>query len=227
MSSSNEGGSAAATTQSPDQLQQAAGSPPQRVQSVRQQPQRRPSSPNASSVPITQASGDNTHGRLNQHPNVSEEEAAAAASGERGMPPVYKVGVSEDRNKKCRRTMEDSHAFVYDFGGVKVRLTWSGDHARGSCEGLTPVASLARRDKATLQSLMDTLASTLQSGAVQTSTMCVRPVSLSLLVLLPLPALTHRPHSTSSNNCGLARRHSPSQTCSTRHSTLLTASYPN
>jgi hypothetical protein len=37
------------------------------------------------------------------------------------MAPLYKVGVSEDRNKKCRRTMEDSHAFIYDFGGVKVR----------------------------------------------------------------------------------------------------------
>jgi len=27
--------------------------------------------------------------------------------------------VSEDRNKKCRRTMEDAHSFVYDYGGVR------------------------------------------------------------------------------------------------------------
>ena len=33
--------------------------------------------------------------------------------------PSFRVGVSEDRNRKCRRTMEDAHSFVYDYGGVK------------------------------------------------------------------------------------------------------------
>jgi protein phosphatase PTC1 len=28
---------------------------------------------------------------------------------------TFKVGVWEDRNKKCRRTMEDTHAFLYNF----------------------------------------------------------------------------------------------------------------
>lgn len=32
---------------------------------------------------------------------------------------AFRVGVSEDRNKKCRRSMEDSHAFVYDYAGVR------------------------------------------------------------------------------------------------------------
>ncbi|EGG11060.1 uncharacterized protein MELLADRAFT_33437, partial [Melampsora larici-populina 98AG31] len=31
----------------------------------------------------------------------------------------FKVGVSEDRNRKCRRTMEDSHSFLYSFGDVE------------------------------------------------------------------------------------------------------------
>ena len=31
----------------------------------------------------------------------------------------FRVGVAEDRNKRWRRTMEDSHAFVYDYGGVQ------------------------------------------------------------------------------------------------------------
>lgn len=30
----------------------------------------------------------------------------------------FRIGVAEDRNKRWRRTMEDAHTFVYDFGGV-------------------------------------------------------------------------------------------------------------
>ncbi|POS88192.1 hypothetical protein EPUL_000953 [Erysiphe pulchra] len=32
-----------------------------------------------------------------------------------GRRSTFKVGVWEDRNKKCRRTMEDTHAFLYNF----------------------------------------------------------------------------------------------------------------
>ena len=98
--------------------------------------QRRTSSPNASSAPITLASGSDTKGIVNQHPTTEVDahqgkttNAAAAGAGAGNtstlendqLAPLFRVGVSEDRNKKCRRTMEDSHAFVYDFGGVKVR----------------------------------------------------------------------------------------------------------
>ncbi|KXN67321.1 protein phosphatase 2C [Conidiobolus coronatus NRRL 28638] len=31
----------------------------------------------------------------------------------------FKVGISFDKNSRCRRTMEDAHTFVYDFGGIK------------------------------------------------------------------------------------------------------------
>lgn len=44
---------------------------------------------------------------LNQHPSTEVDKL-----------PTFRVGVSEDRNKKCRRTMEDAHSFIYDFGGV-------------------------------------------------------------------------------------------------------------
>lgn len=102
---------------------------------------RRPSSPNASSAPITQASGAYTGGVVNRHPNseavhselASKDSASsnqhAASSAQTSSTNAaqnsnefiaFRVGVSEDRNQKCRRTMEDSHAFVYDFGGVKV-----------------------------------------------------------------------------------------------------------
>lgn len=32
----------------------------------------------------------------------------------------FRVGVTEDRNKKCRRTMEDTHAYLYNFLGNAV-----------------------------------------------------------------------------------------------------------
>ncbi|KAI8967416.1 phosphatase 2C-like domain-containing protein [Mycotypha africana] len=30
----------------------------------------------------------------------------------------FQLGISEDRNKRCRRTMEDAHTFVFDFMGI-------------------------------------------------------------------------------------------------------------
>ncbi|KAF5858976.1 Protein phosphatase 2C 1 [Aspergillus alliaceus] len=34
----------------------------------------------------------------------------------------FKVGVTEDRNRKCRRTMEDTHAYLYNFLGTPAPL---------------------------------------------------------------------------------------------------------
>ncbi|KAL7418105.1 phosphatase 2C-like domain-containing protein [Mrakia frigida] len=66
-------------------------------------------SPNARSKTITMASGKDTGGELNCHPFVTTETNEL---------PTFRVGVSEDRNRRCRRTMEDSHSFIYDYGGV-------------------------------------------------------------------------------------------------------------
>lgn len=79
---------------------------------------------NASSEMQTTASGLNTHGTLNQHPGTHQPAQAetsglsTALAGTAGKLP-FRVGVAEDRNKRWRRTMEDAHAFVYDFGGVR------------------------------------------------------------------------------------------------------------
>ncbi|SAM78574.1 related to phosphoprotein phosphatase 2C [Ustilago bromivora] len=76
----------------------------------------------AESAPVTVADGIHTHGVLNQHPNLSqskEDGASAQGSGSgatQGM--SFRVGISEDSNKRWRRAMEDAHAFVYDFGDV-------------------------------------------------------------------------------------------------------------
>ncbi|CAG8636910.1 19354_t:CDS:2 [Gigaspora margarita] len=56
--------------------------------------------------------------------------------------PYFHVGVSEDRNRRCRRTMEDSHSYFYDFAGIegqgffsifdghagKQAAEWCGNH---------------------------------------------------------------------------------------------------
>ncbi|KAJ1969999.1 phosphatase 2C [Dimargaris xerosporica] len=35
-----------------------------------------------------------------------------------GQPGTFHVGVASDRNRRCRRTMEDSHSFFYNFANV-------------------------------------------------------------------------------------------------------------
>jgi protein phosphatase PTC1 len=32
--------------------------------------------------------------------------------------PGFQLGICEDRNKRCRRTMEDAHTFIFDYMGV-------------------------------------------------------------------------------------------------------------
>lgn len=39
----------------------------------------------------------------------------AAGESAPGPRSTFRVGVSEDKNKKCRRTMEDTHAYLYNF----------------------------------------------------------------------------------------------------------------
>ena len=77
----------------------------------------------AESAPVTVADGLNTHGVLNQHPNVSQTKQDGAAgqgsSSSANTGPSFRVGISEDPNKRWRRAMEDAHAFVYDFGDVQ------------------------------------------------------------------------------------------------------------
>lgn len=70
---------------------------------------RRPVSQDAKSAQVTQlrAGQQFESGVINQHPPIGSSAGQA-----------FKVGVSEDRNRKCRRTMEDSHSFLYSFGDI-------------------------------------------------------------------------------------------------------------
>ncbi|GAA5942393.1 PP2C family serine/threonine-protein phosphatase [Sporobolomyces koalae] len=87
---------------------------------------------NAITVPETLADGTETFGELNCHPisptqttsestPVSTTSTTTDPTSGRGLGASsgFRVGVSVDRNKKCRRTMEDAHSFIYDFGGIK------------------------------------------------------------------------------------------------------------
>ncbi|CAG9942085.1 unnamed protein product [Clonostachys rosea f. rosea IK726] len=44
---------------------------------------------------------------------------------------TFRVGVWEDRNKKCRRTMEDTHAFLYNFLPTPAPATDAQDKEKG------------------------------------------------------------------------------------------------
>ncbi|KAI6370949.1 hypothetical protein MCOR25_004081 [Pyricularia grisea] len=49
-----------------------------------------------------------------------------------GPKSTFRVGVWEDRNKKCRRTMEDTHAFLYNFLHTPAATPTSSSNATDS-----------------------------------------------------------------------------------------------
>ncbi|KND90740.1 Protein phosphatase 2C [Tolypocladium ophioglossoides CBS 100239] len=63
-----------------------------------------------------------------QHNNSAGESVPGPKS-------TFRVGVWEDRNKKCRRTMEDTHAFLYNFLDTPAPATDASDWEKsGLCE---------------------------------------------------------------------------------------------
>ncbi|SPQ22958.1 4a422126-a3e8-4d95-86bc-47aa11ad2420 [Thermothielavioides terrestris] len=81
------------------------GSPPSAGSSAEQQKKRR-----SSGTPLRKL------GKQDQALSVSQgQHNNAAGESLPGPRSTFRVGVWEDRNKKCRRTMEDTHAFLYNF----------------------------------------------------------------------------------------------------------------
>ncbi|KAJ8064856.1 hypothetical protein OCU04_007165 [Sclerotinia nivalis] len=81
----------------------------------------------------------------------------SAGESRPGPRSTFKVGVWEDRNKKCRRTMEDTHAFLYNFLHTPAPVV--GTDSKSKSEKSEKVASdssdsLARPGSA--QSMMET-----------------------------------------------------------------------
>jgi len=51
----------------------------------------------------------------------SESDGPVNSAGGPSIPPeacTFTVGVAEDKNRRCRKTMEDTHAYVYDYMNV-------------------------------------------------------------------------------------------------------------
>lgn len=113
-------------------LRDLGGSPDSRSEKASQTPMQRLGMKDpALSVP---------HGSLNNS-------AGESVPGPRS---TFRVGVTEDKNKKCRRTMEDTHAYLYNFlstpapllgseGSLKPRASTNSSRASGS--NLSPVDS--------------------------------------------------------------------------------------
>ncbi|CAK7273637.1 mgpp2cl-1, protein phosphatase 2C-like protein 1 [Sporothrix epigloea] len=145
------------------------GSPPLTINSA--EPKKRRSSGVGSRASSLLASAKNTlsfsqsgrsHGDGAQTPlqKLGKQDAALAVpqgqhnnSAGQSLPgprSTFRVGAWEDRNKKCRRTMEDTHAFLYNF----LR---------------TPAPSSATVDMESSQSFMSSSDSSSQDAAVSSS----------------------------------------------------------
>ena len=68
----------------------------------------------------------------------------SAGESRPGPRSTFRVGVTEDKNKKCRRTMEDTHAYLYNFLSTPAPTTWSeidSLSSKKSQESASPVDS--------------------------------------------------------------------------------------
>jgi hypothetical protein len=76
-------------------------------------------------------------------PNMSDNQAVAETAPKQAIKAAgFLIGISEDRNKRCRRTMEDAHACITQFGDIerqgffgiydghagKATAEWCGDN---------------------------------------------------------------------------------------------------
>ncbi|ODQ55121.1 PP2C-domain-containing protein [Saitoella complicata NRRL Y-17804] len=75
------------------------------------------------SSPTSTRSGDstgNSDGKKTKKKSSDDEviNSAGEAAGQPTSTSTFRVGVAEDKNRKCRRTMEDTHAYIYDYASV-------------------------------------------------------------------------------------------------------------
>ncbi|KAI9745155.1 MAG: Protein phosphatase 2C 1 [Claussenomyces sp. TS43310] len=82
----------------------------------------------------------------------------SAGESHPGPRSTFRVGVWEDRNKKCRRTMEDTHAFLYNFLHTPAPALKSGSTATVSDSSQKSIETLSTTESAS--SLTNTSSST-------------------------------------------------------------------
>ncbi len=83
-----------------------------------------------------------------QHNNSAGESLPSPRS-------TFRVGVWEDRNKKCRRTMEDTHAFLYNFLPTPAPLL-AGDSADKNSKSQSPPEDNDAQVEPTSQDMIET-----------------------------------------------------------------------
>lgn len=67
-------------------------------------------------APVSQTAAIQKLGKTDPALNVPQGSLNNSAGESRPGPrSTFRVGVTEDRNRKCRRTMEDTHAYLYNF----------------------------------------------------------------------------------------------------------------
>ncbi|AEO57907.1 hypothetical protein MYCTH_2304655 [Thermothelomyces thermophilus ATCC 42464] len=71
-----------------------------------------------------------------QHNNAAGESLPGPRS-------TFRVGVWEDRNKKCRRTMEDTHAFLYNFLHTPAPAVGTGAGGQAQAQAQAGTAGVA------------------------------------------------------------------------------------
>lgn len=59
----------------------------------------------------------------------------SAGESRPGPRSTFRVGVTEDKNKKCRRTMEDTHAYLYNFLSTPAPSLGTDDHSSVGLKG--------------------------------------------------------------------------------------------
>ncbi|KAL9111081.1 MAG: hypothetical protein Q9227_004514 [Pyrenula ochraceoflavens] len=67
----------------------------------------------------------------------------------------FRVGVTEDKNKKCRRTMEDTHAYLYNFLGTPAPSI-PPDTSRQNHESTSESANPVAKDDTESQHIIET-----------------------------------------------------------------------
>ncbi len=84
-----------------------------------------------------------------QHNNAAGESLPGPRS-------TFRVGVWEDRNKKCRRTMEDTHAFLYNFLHTPAPALGAEGGGQGQGKGVAGAGEGPQDGDASEQGMMET-----------------------------------------------------------------------
>ncbi|KKK27323.1 hypothetical protein ARAM_000457 [Aspergillus rambellii] len=78
-----------------------------------------PRTENSFNYPIQEAPSIQKYGSMDPALNVPQGSLNNSAGESLPTPrSSFRVGVTEDRNRKCRRTMEDTHSYLYNFLGA-------------------------------------------------------------------------------------------------------------